>query len=127
MEVKRLLENPSEKPTSVEKDDHQVCPQKDQSVPEAIPQQKPISMSQVKLIFKCGLLSPDGKIDPDGYKFLSWSYLSSDQDFENHSVGLSRITLAQKVQSVYPEIPEPNRVVFIGNFLNLNYFILTFL
>jgi len=120
MEVKRLLENNSAKPTLVERDNQLSAP-KDALHEATHPQQKSINMSRVKLIFKCGLISPDGKIDPDGYKFLSWSYLSSDQDFENHSVGLSHITLAQKVQSVYPEVPEPNRIVFIGKLFNLQY------
>lgn len=121
MEVKRLLENNSAKPTLAERGDQLSAP-KDALHEATHPQQKSINMSRVKLIFKCGLLSPDGKIDPDGYKFLSWSYLSSDQDFENHSVGLSHITLAQKVQSVYPEVPEPNRIVFIGKLFTYNIY-----
>lgn len=75
-----------------------------------------IAMPEVKLVFKCGVLTPDGQIDPDGYKFLTWSYVTDLHTGDAHEIiaGFSHSTLAQRVQAVYPEIPEPNRIVFIG-------------
>ena len=81
-------------------------------------------MPEVKLVFKCGVLTPDGQKDPNGFRFLTWSYVTDHHDGDVILAGgFSHETLGQRIQSIYPEVPEPNRIVYIGKsipFLSFN-------
>lgn len=76
-----------------------------------------MNMPEVTLTFKCGVINTNGQIDPDSYKFLTWSYVTGNSSTSDAS--FSHISLAQRVLSVYPHIvDEPNRIVYIGMFFS---------
>ncbi len=76
-------------------------------------------MPEVTLTFKCGVITSDGHIDPDSYKFLTWSYVAGNSTGGSTDVAtFSHISLAQRVLSVYPELAdESTRIVYVGNLI----------
>lgn len=70
-------------------------------------------MSEVTLTFKCGVINSDGRIDPDSYKFFTWSYITGDEGSEGP---ISHTPLAERILNLYPDVPndDPYRIVYIG-------------
>lgn len=76
-----------------------------------------MNMPEVTLIFKCGVIMADGQIDPDAYKFLTWSYVAGNSS--TSEAAFSHTSLAQRVLSVYPRlVDEPSQIVYIGTLRN---------
>lgn len=79
-----------------------------------------MNMPEVTLTFKCGVITPDGRIDPDSYTFLTWSYVAGNSSTTDAT--FSHISLAQRILSVYPHlVDEPNRIVYMGMFSLPNF------
>lgn len=71
-----------------------------------------LNMPEVTLTLKCGVISGNGIIDANSYKFLTWSYVC-DNAAESY---FSHVPLNERVLSVYPNlIDETTRIVYIGN------------
>lgn len=70
-------------------------------------------MPEVTLTFKCGVISSEGQIDPDSYKFFTWSFITGEEGSEGP---IGHVPLAQRILGLYPDIPDdtPYRIVYIG-------------
>ena len=72
-----------------------------------------MNMPEVTLTFKCGVITSNGLVDPDSYKFLTWSYVAGNSS--GGTSDFSHISLAERVSTVYPHLgDESTRIVYVG-------------
>jgi hypothetical protein len=72
-----------------------------------------MNMPEVTLTFKCGVIGANGQVNPDSYKFLTWSYVAGNSTVSD-TASFSHISLAQRVLSVYPHLAdETTRIVYV--------------
>ncbi|XP_046642458.1 uncharacterized protein LOC124327533 [Daphnia pulicaria] len=64
-----------------------------------------MNMPEVTLTFKCGVIGANGQVDPNSYKFLTWSYVAGNSTVSD-TASFSHISLAQRVLGVYPHLAD---------------------
>lgn len=76
------------------------------------------NLPEVTLLLKCGVMTRDGVVDRNSYKYLTWSFVS-DSASNGH---LSHVPLNQRILDVYPYLEgEPTRIVYIGMICSTGY------
>jgi hypothetical protein len=81
-----------------------------------------MNMPEVTLTFKCGVIGANGQVDPNSYKFLTWSYVSGNSTVSD-TASFSHISLAQRVLGVYPHLAdEATKIVSVGMNYVTSYF-----
>lgn len=81
-----------------------------------------MNMPEVTLTFKCGVIGANGQVDPNSYKFLTWSYVAGNSTVSD-TASFSHISLAQRVLGVYPHLAdEATKIVSVGMNYVTSYF-----